>query len=378
MPEEKAPKAPKTEKPAEKAPVEAEAKAETKAEQKPAGKKVNKKVIIGAAAAVVAVGGGVAVAYAVNNTPENVAVSAITNFINSDALSVTGTINIDASKSGIKELKIELKAKSDKEKQAETTASLKADLGFFKIDVSLGSVLVKDHTIYLKLDGLKDSINKALFMMPSAITSDRQTGAIITLVKSVAEKVDGEWWKIDVPEIIDSIDTMASSEKAEAKSTYACVMDSFDKLKEKNGEVADLYKKNPFVKIEKYSGDKTFSTKGVAYTVSFDNDKAKAFYNDSKDIAKEVGFDKCVKNTEDITVKEGEASTTIEKMPEIIMTIDGFFSHELTGVYMDVEDESFDGKIELKFEKPEGEIKAPEGAKSVKTLVDDLSPMLGL
>ena len=165
MPEEKAPKAPKTpkaEKPVEKAeaPAPVEAKSEAKAEKKPEGKKVNKKVIIGAAAAVVAVGGGVAAVYAVNNTPENVAVSAITNFINSDALSVTGTIDIDASKSGIKELKIELKAKSDKEKQAETTASLKADLGFFKIDVSLGSVLVKDHTIYLKLDGLKDSINK--------------------------------------------------------------------------------------------------------------------------------------------------------------------------------------------------------------------------
>lgn len=379
MPEEKAPKAPKTEKPAEKAPVEAEAKAETKAEQKPAGKKANKKVIIGAAAAVVAVGGGVAVAYAVNNTPENVAVSAITNLINKDAIALTGVIDIDASASGIKELKIEISANSDKENQGDFKGSLKADLGFFNIDVSLGSVLVKDHTIYLKLDGLKDSINKALMMVPGAFTSDASTGAIISLVKSVAEKVDGEWWKISVPEIVDSLD-VANSQKTEIKDTYGCVMDSLDKVREKNGEFAGAYKKNPFVKIEKYSGDKTFDTKGVAYKATFDEEKAKAFMEDAKDKAKEIGLDKCVKNSEEtgITVSEGEVRTTLKKVPDIIMTIDGFFSHELTGVYMDVDDDSFKGKIELKISNPEGEIKAPEGAKSVKTLVDDLSPMLGL
>ncbi len=342
-------------------------------------KKSKKGLVIGIVAGLLVLGGGgTAAAYMILNTPENVALSAISNLLNTKDLTINGSFDlVPAEDAGMPfdSARITLNTSNDKDTQNSTTASLSVVMGEKSIDISLGTVVIKDYTMYFKLSGIKDAFNTAI----SALGIESSLGSYKTTLENTIGQIDDVWWKINIPELIDMMGT--GSEATEAKKAYNCVVDVLDKAKAQDNKMADYYKKNAFVTLKKYEGGKQFSTKGTPYTMTINTEKLANFYNDVIDNATtDLGLSDCFKDISSVDVK-----TTTEKLnkehfdkifanfPDMVATIDGIFSHELTGIYLDKTDELYSGNLTLKFSKTSGSISAPSDSKSVVNLIQILT-----
>ena len=391
--------------PTEPAPV---APTETTAQAAPAEKpkKSKKGLIIGGAiaGALVLVGGGIGVAYAMMNTPENIALSAISDFLSTTEHSVNGTFSVEMKKENaafpLEGATVSLKTETNVDGENATTATLNATYDGEDYSISLGSVLIKDYTIYASVGGVKDAV--ATFMKNNVDEDyvDFSTSFYIDLIEQIAEEVDGVWWKISVPDLIDVTDA-TGAQKTEMKKTYSCVVDALNKAQERNSKYADIYKENAFVNLEKYTGSKSFSGKGTAYAVSIDADKYLSFMNTMIDETDDLGLSDCYQSEDVVTFDEDEecaetddgteclpsssyrygyeiskltkedVETMLKAMPEIVLTINSsFFNHELTGMYMEKTDKNYTGTVELTFGKLTNSIEAPADSKPITDLYE--------
>ena len=340
----------------------------------------SKKTGIIVAGVVVALGlGGFGVAYAMDAKPENVAMSAISDFLNTKAMSVDGVFEVsqESSEMGVK---LELKTNNTESRDTSTDATLSVNYGGEEIKISLGSVVLKDYTIYIKLDGLKEATKKALELAGSTEYS-QYADLYEDLIDAVVGEIDGVWWKISIPDLIDDIDDMASSDKNKAKEAWQCVVDAADKATEKQGKYADIYKDNAFVSLKEYKGDKKSSAKGSAYTLELDAAKLTSFSNTMANEVDDLGINDCLKKAGASTtkseikeLKEDNVKKAIEKLPEIVLTIDnGFFSHKLTGLYVDFSENGYTGKIDFTFSRDVKAVSAPADAKPITEVVENVT-----
>lgn len=352
----------------------------TQSAEKP--KKSKKGLIIGVSAGAVLILGGAGVAYALTNTPENVALSAISNFLNTTNRSVNGTFSVEVLKKNssfpLESASITLKTDMNSDNENATTAELKVVYDDEEYSVSLGAVVIKDYTVYVSVDGIKEATTK---LMDNIFNSGSSSylGIYEDLINQIAEEVDGTWWKISVPDLIDTVDATVS-EKSKMKEVYSCVVDAIDKID--GSKYAEIYKKNAFVSIEKYTGSNKFSGKGTPYTVSIDADKYVSFVNTAIDEMDGLGINDCIESANGIggistsyeveKIDKAEAKEMIEELPDMIATIDGLFSHELTGIYMTKEDRTYSGKVDLTFSKLGHKIEAPADSKPATELYTNI------
>jgi hypothetical protein len=355
-------------------------------------------VTVGVVAALGA--GGFGVVYAMDSKPENVAVSAISDFLNTKSMGIDGVFEISQASSGLK-AKLELKSKSTASHDSSADASLIVEAGGKEVKVSIGTVVMKDYTIYIKLDGLKNAAELALSMMPSGYSSAANTYE--DLINDIVGEIDGAWWKINVPELIDEVDALTSSNKSKAKEAWQCFTSAADKAYEKQGKYADLYKENAFVSLEDYKGDKKSSAKGTAYKLKLDAGKLTAFANKVSNDFDDLGLTDCMNklnsgnktatvryvDEEDydedadfdinttvkkVELKEEDVKKAIENLPDVILTIEnGLFSHKLTGLYVDLSANQFTGKIDFAFNRDVKEVSAPSDAKSISKAIESIS-----
>ena len=361
-------------------------------------KKSKKGLIIGLAAGAVAVLGigGFAVAYSVDTKPENIAMSAVADLLSSKTISVTGVLDLKALKtakdcngsttkcgsvSEFESAKLTLEEAKDDSNETSTNATLEVVFNGKTIKLSLGTVYLKDHTIYIKMSGLKAAVNEAM-----SAADDTEFDKYATLYQSLIEEivgaVDDVWWKINVPELIDEYEDMAASTKDAIKAEYQCAVDTVDKIFARQDKYVDIYKKNTFITLEEYKGDKKPSSKGTPYTVKLDAKKLTSFSNEMAKEADDLGFTKCIyesqgrtyQERERVEVKEEDVADSISDFPEVIVTVEnGFFSHTLTGLYYSNTTDVFDGYLDLTFSKKSQDVSAPAGAKDAKELITTIT-----
>lgn len=356
----------------------------------PKGKKTG--III--AGVVVALGlGGFGVAYAMDAKPENVAASAISDFLSAKAMSVDGVFEV--SKDSDMSVKLELKSNNTESRNASTDATLSVNYGGEEIKLSLGTVVLKDYTIYIKLDGLKEAAKQAVKAADSTSYGE-YADLYEDLIDAVVGEIDGVWWKISVPELVDEIDEISTSQKSQVKEAWQCVVEAADKAAEKQGKYADIYKENAFVSLKDYKGDKKSSAKGTAYTLELDAAKLTKFANEMSKEADDLGINDCLSKVKGNTssydyddddddyrsttvsgskeVQEEDVKKAIEDLPEIVLTIEnGIFSHKLTGLYIDMSEDGYTGRVDLVFNRDVKEVSAPEGAKSITEAVETVT-----
>jgi hypothetical protein len=350
----------------------------------PEKKKVSKKgVIIGCAVgAVVLAGGGLGAAYAIAHSPENVALSAISNFLNTKDHAISGTIEYTptegAKGSELSRIAITIGNDTDKDHQTDTSMTISATYKDKDFSITLKSVVIKDYTIYVSIENLKETV-KQVWNEIKGTEYETVTELYEDLITTIAGEIDGTWWKISVPDLIDSVEEATASQKQKAKEYYACLTDVADKAAA-DTTIGDLYKDNAFITLKKYEGGKNFSGKGTAYNVSFSAGKLTSFINKSADRAESYGLIDCLKNVDpDMTYeKQNVEQEDVEKMlkdvPEnLYVTIDsGFFSSELTGVYVDIAEESYTGKVDINFSRSTKSIAAPSDSKPVTELYKNI------
>lgn len=406
-PAEEAPEAPaentpaEPETPAENKPAEEAAPAENtpvvEATPTPAAPATPKKkhtgLIAGIAAAVVVVGGGAGFALYKNN-PDVVAVEAITSLINAKQLSYTMETEMlpadSDSVSGIKSMKMTFAGLYDNngEIKSEATATLSVDVedSDEPIKVTVGSAVVKDYTIYVKLDDLKESFEVVKDFLEENGTD---LGELEDFIEDTIKKIDGVWWKISIDDILDITGTKGQDAKL-VKGIYNCITDTIERESSKSSTYADLYKEHKFINLEKYDGSKDYSKKlgaGTIYTAKFDGGELAEYLNGTLKSIDTDSIKTCLdeaglSNAESIDfsrlkedpIDKETVKSALKDAPKFYVSINGFFAHTLTGIYVpNVADESsatFTGDITMKFTQGKGDFKSTLDTGSAKSISD--------
>ena len=358
-----------------------------------APKKKHTGLIAGIAAAAVVVGGGAGFAIYKNN-PDVVAVEAITSLINSKEFSYTIESEMlpadEDAVEGIKSIKMVFAGlyDNDGEIKSEATATLSVDVEDLDnpIKVTVGSAVIKDYTAYIKLDDLKESFDAV-----KDILEDKEIelgDELEDFIDDTIKKIDGVWWKISIDDILDVAEVKGSSAK-QAKAVYNCLTDAIDKESSKNSAYADLYKEHKFINLEKYDGGKDLAKKlgaGAIYAATIDGEELAEYINGAlkeidTDSIKSCLSDAGISNTESAfsTIKDSPVDKTqlkeiFKDMPKLYVSVDGFFAHTLTGIYipntLEESGADFTGDIVMKFTQGKGDFKSTLDTGSAKSISD--------
>ena len=386
-------------------------------------KKVNKKALaIGlSAGAVLLAGGGFAFAYAMNNSEENIALSAFSELFSNHAKTISGYFELtpvegesDAQtlketnciddlsggtncgggsfraedKNPVSRIRLELTNNTNSSNESQTSATFIVTYNEKDIQITVDSVIVKDYTLYVSISNLKEAVKQVM----SELTSDPSMssyGSYAELYESLIDKVvgevDGIWWKISVPDLVDSTDSISSSDKEKIKEAYSCVVDVANKAAQDSSKYADIYKANAFASISKYKGSAKPSASGDLYSVNLDAGKFANFVNAMSDQVDSYGLSDCMKKLDGVsgvntsyekkTVEAKEFEEGFKTLNENLVLVinNGFFSHKLSGIYFAKEDKTYSGVIDFKIEDLKGTVSAPTDTKDISELVKNVT-----
>ncbi|MBR1802334.1 hypothetical protein IJ768_03910 [Candidatus Saccharibacteria bacterium] len=374
----------------------------------PGKKKGGKKgLIIGCVAGAVVLlgGGGVAAAYMVNNTPENAILSAVSDLFTRESMTLSGYVEISNTSdksddctgsdvystncvsysSPVTRVRLDLENSVDADKETKTTATFTVTYNEKDIKITVDSVVVKDYTVYVSLSNLKQAVKDVM----SAASNEYVYGDYVELYEDLIDKVAGEvegtWWKISVPDLVDSTDQIDSSSKTAIKETYSCVVDVANKAAKDGSKYADIYKSNQFITAKKYEGGKKPSASGTLYSVTLDAEKFASFANAMADQVDSYGIEDCLKKLDGVngvstsysktTVKAESFTDAFEEISDglIIAVNNGFFSHKLSGAYFEYAKNNASVIVDLKLEDLKGTISAPSNTKDASELVETVT-----
>lgn len=384
-------------------------------------KKSKKGLAIGLIAGTVVLCGGIGlgVAYAMNNTQENIVLSAVSDFLTKDEMSMSGSFDykiaeddsdvytnssstlknciddksgltnkcgtsVMAYKNPISHVRVDIKNDKNADNETKTSATFTVTYNDEDITITVDSVIVKDYTLYVSLSNLKDAVKKG-FKAVASSSYESYAEVYEDLINEVVGEVDGAWWKISVPDLVDSVEAISSNDKTKVKDAYSCVVDVANKASKDGSKIADIYRENAFVAIDKYEGGKKPSAKGDLYKVTLDAEKFANFANKVGDHIEAYGIEDCIKKFNDINgvnakftrteVKADDYTKAFEELSDgLVVSIEnGFFSHTLSGIYFDKTNDYGTGVLDLKFEKLNGTVSAPSDAKDISELVKDVT-----
>ena len=350
--------------------------------------------------------GGLGTAYAIANTPENIALSAVASVFATKQKHVSSTFSLnlkDGKVVGIKSAQLTLDADINTDKEVSTTAELAVNFYDTKIKLSLDTVILKDYTVYIKINQLKAAAKAVLEHYDQSIKSGdfnashndsddyTSTPPYEDIINQLVGKIDGEWWRISIPELIDVDEKLSAKEKVEAKKTYGCIVNFLSDAKTKV-DYAELYKKHAFISLQPYEGDQKFDSEGKAYIVQFSSNKIADFGNALTSSFKGLGVKECLPENvlndgsdDDVDGDDKLSANDVDEMirqwPTTIITVkNNFFSHEVTGLYSDLKTDSdfYTGTVKLNFSNQVKEVKAPANAQSITKFSEEINRLSDL
>lgn len=350
--------------------------------------------------------GGLGTAYAIANTPENIALSAVASVFAAKQKHVSSTFSLNLKDSkvvGVKSAQLTLDADINTDKEVSTTAELAVNFYDTKIKLSLDTVILKDYTVYIKISQLKAAAKAVLEQYNQSIKNDgfsvgyndpddyTSTPSYEDVINQLVGKIDGEWWRISIPELIDVDEKLSAKEKVEAKKTYGCIVNFLSDAKAKV-DYAELYRKHAFISLQPYEGDQKFDSEGKAYIVQFSSNKIADFGNALASSFKGLGVKECLPENvlndgsdDDVDGDEklsaNDVDGIIRQWPTTIVTVkNNFFSHEVTGLYSDLKTDSdfYTGTVKLNFSNQVKEVKAPANAQSITKFSEEINRLSDL
>ena len=350
--------------------------------------------------------GGLGTAYAIANTPENIALSAVASVFAAKQKHVSSTFSLNLKDSkvvGVKSAQLTLDADINTDKEVSTTAELAVNFYDTKIKLSLDTVILKDYTVYIKINQLKAAAKAVLEQYDQSIKSGdsnvshndsddyTSTPPYEDIINQLVGKIDGEWWRISIPELIDVDEKLSAKEKVEAKKTYGCIVNFLSDAKTKV-DYAELYRKHAFISLQPYEGDQKFDSEGKAYIVQFSSNKIADFGNALASSFKGLGVKECLPENvlnggsdDDVDGDDKLSANDVDEMirqwPTTIVTVkNNFFSHEITGLYSDLKTDSdfYTGTVKLNFSNQVKEVKAPANAQPITKFSEEINRLSDL
>ena len=350
--------------------------------------------------------GGLGTAYVIANTPENIALSAVASVFAAKQkhFSSTFSLNLKDSKVvGVKSAQLTLDADINTDKEVSTTAELAVNFYDTKIKLSLDTVILKDYTVYIKISQLKAAAKAVLEQYNQSVKSGdfsvdysdsddyTSTPPYEDIINQLVGKIDGEWWRISIPELIDVDEKLSAKEKVEAKKTYGCIVNFLSDAKTKV-DYSELYQKHAFISLQPYEGDQKFDSEGKAYIIQFSSNKIADFGNALASSFKGLGVKECLPENvlnggsdDDVDGDDKLSANDVDEMirqwPTIIVTVkNNFFSHEVTGLYSNLKTDSdfYTGTVKLNFSNQVKEVKAPANAQPITKFSEEINRLSDL
>lgn len=350
--------------------------------------------------------GGLGTAYVIANTPENIALSAVASVFAAKQkhFSSTFSLNLNDSKVvGVKSAQLTLDADINTDKEVSTTAELAVNFYDTKIKLSLDTVILKDYTVYIKISQLKAAAKAVLEQYNQSVKSGdfsvdysdsddyTSTPPYEDIINQLVGKIDGEWWRISIPELIDVDEKLSAKEKVEAKKTYGCIVNFLSDAKTKV-DYSELYQKHAFISLQPYEGDQKFDSEGKAYIIQFSSNKIADFGNALASSFKGLGVKECLPENvlnggsdDDVDGDDKLSANDVDEMirqwPTTIVTVkNNFFSHEVTGLYSNLKTDSdfYTGTVKLNFSNQVKEVKAPANAQPITKFSEEINRLSDL
>jgi hypothetical protein len=325
---------------------------------KPPQKK-RKGLLIGIIAAIVVVlGGGGVAAYMWYQNPEKVVTDSVVNAIKAKTIKYTGSITV----TGDSKMKIEVtgaNTSSTSDLNGKVTFTMEDKEYTLESDVRFD----KNSDLYLKvknIDGLVKAYREAI--------PPQSQGAFDKLVA----KINDQWIKI-------SADDLAVFSE-EASKQQKCVSEAIKKFQNDQtaiNEVADVYKKNKFIKVDQNLGNKDWS---LGYTLTGDEKAAESFMKGLKDTKLYKSLHDC--DPASFTVDEKEQSKEITKDDKndtrVELWVD-FWSHKITKVNMTNKEKDTKNETSVIFQPKfdeKVEVATPDKSITLKQLQADIEEII--
>lgn len=350
--------------------------------------------------------GGLGTAYAIANTPENIALSAVASVFAAKQKHVSSTFSLNLKDSkvvGVKSAQLTLDADINTDKEVSTTAELAVNFYDTKIKLSLDTVILKDYTVYIKISQLKAAAKAVLEQYNQSVKSGdfsvdysdsddyTSTPPYEDIINQLVGKIDGEWWRISIPELIDVDEKLSAKEKVEAKKTYGCIVNFLSDAKTKV-DYAELYQKHAFISLQPYEGYQKFDSEGKAYIIQFSSNKIADFGNALASSFKGLGVKECLPENvlndgsdDDVDGDDKLSANDVDEMirqwPTTIVTVkNNFFSHEVTGLYSNLKTDSdfYTGTVKFNFSNQVKEVKAPANAQPITKFSEEINRLSDL
>jgi len=330
-------------------------------------KKLPLKIISLALVAVLLIG-GITWFFAYRQNPTRIVNNSIRKTINSRRTAVVGnmTYSFTDQNSAIKSISIEIQNENKILPSAGSTSLVMIDQNSKEYRLTLSETILKNGDIYIKIDDLKNAYDQLLETMMSEIPAGFEeiiTGIETPLTKLIGE-IDGQWWRISVSDITEM------AEGSDFGDQYGCIVNTVNRSID-NGtmpkEIANIYKKNPFITGKRQSG---------LYQLSIDEAKinsAMRALNDSQ-LTRELAT--CTNTTtgepDRITIDQAD-------FPEILLNIN-YFSHRLNSVqinYPDRNQRGFSLSAQFDITHPRNiNIQAPDNARPISDLRDIFTELI--
>ena len=354
-------------------------------------KKRGKLIALIVAIVLVLCGAGTAAGFMIwRSQPEVMAMDAVVNFLNTTTIKTNGNFVVDINNGDQKGQAVFAFDAEGSGIAHRFNGSLSINLGDDSYELAFKEAFTQDHVLYFQVDGIQETINSLNEDIKSTVQP------VLELFSETIELADGTWWRVSVPEVMESLsDQISPRDRQRYENLYNCAIDAVEKGA-KSGELAEMYKKHPFVTIEEYKGDAFKDVKKTLYKIDVKVGKAREFikedfteltvYKELKTCMADadIDIDQYIDSAEN-SIPEDESSESSNPEATFAVAIDGW-SHKLTGVYLSVpsaSEYSSSAYAQMEFSYPgKVEITAPADARPIKDLLEqvitDFSNMSGM
>ena len=363
-------------------------------------------------------GGALAAAYIINNQPANILMSALNNLTNADQVEIDGSIDLtlqDSENIGVKSLSLKLDDKAVGLSNAtNATLNINYSNGNSAPAIELGEVMMKDGTLYIEANGLKDFyngdfrdnlkitlVNNLLYgnqittlndcnsvddaestgclnetqtvvvMDPAAeAAADQYIDGILDQIGEIIGNIDGQWIEISIDDILNSelLATIPSNTREEISDTYKCITNVLNQMPSYSNELSDLYSKNTFLNMT--AGVDSF------YNINIDATNLANYLNAMPNTKFVKDLTACYSGnitTSESNIAAEDVEAILQYAPQISAKFDGIFSHHLTELKINTQNEAFRLNSDLKFSYPNNiNISAPAESTPVMDVIDEV------
>lgn len=316
-----------------------------------------------AAAALVVIGGGSALAYTMwYQNPDKVVHDAIMHMVQAKTMSVAGTVSYKGD--GVT-VDVDLDSKQGAEGSGEFTVNAKVaiDTAGMKEDFNAtGTGRYIDDTLYIKLSGLRDVVDDVA----------RQSGGQIPeYAADIFDKIEDKWISIKASDYQD-----INEEISKQQTCFTDLMEKTQSDKSMTNELMQLYRDNQVVVVKDELGSKSVNGNGsLGYTVEVDKDATvsfvkgldgTAFGKELKNCDETIDFNEIASDINEETIEE-------EDVPTIELWVSRF-GHRLTEFSIrggNDEDGTLNILMNPLFDQ-EVTVEAPSDATPLKTVLEDI------